>query len=163
MTELLSRSPEETERWAAILGTLVKTADVVGLSGELGAGKTTFVRGLARGLGCGARVLSPTFMVVREHTDGRIPLYHMDLYRLDGGDAFELGLEDYFSADGVVAVEWPERAAGLIPDERLEVDLTFTGESERTLRLAARGARAESLLREWIGAVGPGAAEGGRR
>lgn len=109
--ESLCPDPADTERFAESISGRLGPGDVVLLEGPLGAGKTCFVRGLARGLGHrGERVLSPTFQLVREHRGGRLPLYHVDLYRLKGPDeVLPLGLEEVFDGDGVSAVEWPER------------------------------------------------------
>jgi tRNA threonylcarbamoyladenosine biosynthesis protein TsaE len=119
------------ERLAAALG----PGDVVLLYGELGAGKTAFVRGLARGLGASDRdVTSPTFTLVQEYA-GRLPLYHVDLYRLEPKEVEDLGLEELVSADGVVAIEWAERWHGR-PDDAIEVRLEHAGEDQR--RIAVR-------------------------
>ncbi|HNW92134.1 MAG TPA: tRNA (adenosine(37)-N6)-threonylcarbamoyltransferase complex ATPase subunit type 1 TsaE [bacterium] len=129
----ITRSPEETEALAGDLAATLAAGDLVLLAGELGAGKTEFVKGLAKGLGIHGIIQSPTFALVREHRDGRVPLIHLDLYRLaGGGEVEELGLDE-LRAEGIVAVEWPERAAaswtkplvrvalayGAVPDERL--------------------------------------------
>lgn len=108
----------DTEALAASLASELGPGDVLLLSGVLGAGKTCFVRGLARGLGhAEGGVLSPTFQLVRESRGGRLPLFHIDLYRLAGPvEAGRLGLEEYFDGDGVCVVEWPERLAGLVPN-----------------------------------------------
>jgi tRNA threonylcarbamoyladenosine biosynthesis protein TsaE len=119
------------ERLAAALG----PGDVVLLYGELGAGKTAFVRGLARGLGASDRdVTSPTFTLVQEYA-GRLPLYHVDLYRLEPKEVEDLGLEELVSGDGVVAIEWAERWHGR-PDDAIEVRLEHAGEDQR--RIAVR-------------------------
>lgn len=109
--------PQDTEARAAGLAAALKPGDVLLLSGPLGAGKTCFTRGLAAGLGLDpGKVLSPTFQLVRELRGGRLPLFHVDLYRLEGPDVVErLGLEEYFDADGVTVVEWPERLGRLGP------------------------------------------------
>lgn len=128
---VITRSPEETQALARELAATLAAGDLVLLTGELGAGKTEFVKGLAAGLGVTALVQSPTFTLVREYNDGRVPLIHLDLYRLAGGEVEELGLDE-LRARGIVAVEWPERAkapwplpllqvilrAGATPDER---------------------------------------------
>ncbi len=106
----VTRSVEETEALAADLATRLTPGDVVLLSGDLGAGKTAFVRGLARGLGIDPEeVSSPTFALVHEYGGGRLTLFHVDLYRLDGAASADLGLEEMSAGGGVLAVEWPER------------------------------------------------------
>lgn len=106
-------SPAETEALAAALAARLAPGDVVLVSGELGAGKTTFVRGAARALGVSGRVTSPTFTIARRYEDGRLPVSHLDLYRLDGLEAEEPELlDDELGLDRVAFVEWPERAAG---------------------------------------------------
>ena len=109
-------APEDTQALAAELAPRFKAGDVLLLSGELGAGKTCFTGGLARALGHADTVLSPTFQLVREHRGGRLDLFHIDLYRLQGPvEAAGLGLEEYFDADGLSVVEWPERLGPLAP------------------------------------------------
>src|SRR5688572_32430820 len=115
-----TRSEEETEEVARGLAPTLRAGDVLLLSGNLGAGKTAFVRGLARGLGVdGGEVSSPTFTLVHEYRGGRLTLYHADLYRLDRASTDDLGLEEMGVADGVLAIEWPDRLthvmAGAMP------------------------------------------------
>jgi len=144
--------PEEaaTERLGEVLGQLAQAGDVIGLSGELGSGKTTLVRGLARGLGVppDLPVVSPTFTLVNEYP-GRLPLYHIDLYRVSEEEQEGLGLEEYLYGTGVAAIEWAERLADP-PAERLEVRLRLwppeTGE-QRLAELIPFGARAAELTR----------------
>jgi tRNA threonylcarbamoyladenosine biosynthesis protein TsaE len=124
--EVESTSPEETERIAARIAQRLRPGDVVTVAGELGAGKTTFVRGAARALGVTAPVTSPTFTVGNRYR-GKVDVSHLDLYRFDGVSPAEWGdLEPYF--DGAVCfVEWPEAAAGVLPPVRLEVRLRHIG------------------------------------
>jgi tRNA threonylcarbamoyladenosine biosynthesis protein TsaE len=142
-----SRSPADTRALAARLGERLQAGDLVALRGELGAGKTEFVRGLAQGLGAPAdEVASPTFALAHEHR-GRITLVHLDLYRLNEmPPEFLPDLEDYLGGPQVTAVEWAERLGGLLPPERLEVTLTISGEKERQIILAGHGPRGEELL-----------------
>jgi tRNA threonylcarbamoyladenosine biosynthesis protein TsaE len=123
--EFSCAGPGDTEALASGLATDLGPGDVLLLSGVLGAGKTCFVRGLARGLGhADGAVLSPTFQLVRESRGGRVPLYHIDLYRLQGPqEAQGLGLEEYFDGDGVCAVEWPERLGALAPERAWRVSI----------------------------------------
>lgn len=118
-----SRSPADTQAAAAALAPALKPGSVLALHGDLGAGKTCFIQGLARALGVEATVLSPTFTLIAEYR-GRLPLYHVDLYRLDGEqDALRAGLDEYLHGDGVTAVEWAERAARLLPPGTIHVYL----------------------------------------
>lgn len=121
--EYLSHSETETEAAGEALAARLKAGDVVAYRGDLGAGKTAFTRGLARGLGCTGRVSSPTFTIVNEH-EGRLPLFHFDLYRLgDGEELFDIGWEDYLDRGGVCAVEWSENIAGALEGDALRVDI----------------------------------------
>jgi len=144
--ETKSASVEATKAIGEALGILTQPGDYICLEGELGAGKTVFVQGLARGMGVSDQyVTSPTFAIVNEHR-GRLILYHIDLYRLSGTDDLtDIGFSEYPGA-GVAAVEWPERAAGLLPEERLDVRLEYNGEEARRLIFEARGERHEALL-----------------
>lgn len=115
--QIISNSVEETERIASKFAADLPGGSIVAFTGDLGAGKTAFVRGMARGLGIQERVTSPTFTIVNEYNDGSRPLFHFDLYRLNGADElFDIGWEDYLSRNGICAVEWSERAAELMED-----------------------------------------------
>ena len=119
-----SNSPGETEALGAALAKLLWPGAVVAFTGDLGAGKTAFVRGMAQGLGVAGRVTSPTFTIVNEYEGGRLPLFHFDLYRLASSDElFEIGWEDYLRRGGVCAVEWSENAAGALERDTVRVDL----------------------------------------
>ncbi len=122
--QFLSSSPEETEAIGARLARVLSPGDVVAFSGDLGAGKTAFVRGLARGLEISGRVTSPTFTIVNEYEGGRLPLFHFDLYRLGSADElFDIGWEDYLARGGVCAVEWSERMEELLEPDAIQVDI----------------------------------------
>ena len=142
-----SKSTDETRQLGERLGALLKGGDVVLLSGELGAGKTVFVQGMARGLGFDGSVSSKSFVLMGEYP-GRLTLYHADLYRLEEPEqVLELALDE-ISADGVLAVEWPERAGeGVLPEEDVRVDFEVTGEETRVLRLSAEGERGGEIIR----------------
>ena len=143
---LASGSAEETRRLGERLGRLLRAGDVVLLSGELGAGKTVFVQGLARGLGFDGSVSSKSFVLLGEYS-GRVTLYHADLYRLEAPDEVEELALDEVSADGVLVVEWPERAGnGMLPEESLRIDFEVTGEETRAMRVGGRGERAIELM-----------------
>ena len=110
-------NPEQTEALGAALAEQMAPGDVVAFFGDLGAGKTAFVRGMARGLGISESVTSPTYTVVNEYLSGSMPLFHFDLYRLSGpDDLFDIGWEDYLDRGGICAVEWSERAEELLKD-----------------------------------------------
>ena len=128
---------EETEASGRRFGELLTAGTFIALRGDLGMGKTVWVRGLARGLGVTGPVTSPTFTLMRAYESGRLPLYHFDAYRVSGADEFAaIGWEEVFYGPGVVAVEWPERVEELLPEGRLELWLQ-PGETpeERTLTL----------------------------
>jgi tRNA threonylcarbamoyladenosine biosynthesis protein TsaE len=132
-----SASPEETEAIAARLAAGLEAGDVVGVSGELGAGKTTFVRGAARALGVTDPVTSPTYTIGNRYR-GRVDVSHLDLYRFERVTPPEWGdLEPYFD-DAVVFVEWPEAGAGVLPAPRVAVELAHAGAGRRVVRIDAR-------------------------
>ena len=123
MLEIFTNSERETELVGERFGANVPDGAVVAMYGELGAGKTAFVRGMARGMGISCRVSSPTFTIVNEY-QGRIPLFHFDMYRLPDADAlFDIGWEDYLDRGGVCAVEWSENVAEALPEDTVWVDL----------------------------------------
>jgi tRNA threonylcarbamoyladenosine biosynthesis protein TsaE len=145
--QLWSRSPAETRALAARVGADLRPGDVVALQGELGAGKTEFVRGLAAGLEVPAdAVASPSFALAYEY-QGRLTLVHLDLYRLaEISPEFLPDVEDYLAGPQVIAVEWAERLGNLLPLERLDVLLVITGEEERQITLTGHGPRWGELL-----------------
>jgi len=156
--ELESGSAEETEAVAARLARALRPGDVVLVSGELGAGKTTFVRGACRALGITSRVTSPTFTIGHRYV-GRVDVSHLDLYRFRGVSAAEWGdLEPYFS-DAIVFVEWPEAGSGVLPSPRARVHLEHIAPEVRRLVLETGD---ETLLEESTGA-GSGLRHGDRR
>ena len=137
--EYLSHSEQETEELGAALAGRLKAGDVVAYRGDLGAGKTAFTRGLARGLGCTGRVTSPTFTIVNEY-EGRIPLFHFDLYRLgDEEELWDIGWEDYLGRGGVCAVEWSERVSEALPEDTLWVTLERVDGQEDWRRITVEG------------------------
>ena len=135
--EYLSHSEAETEALGQALAARLRPGSVVAYRGDLGAGKTAFTRGLARGLGCAGRVTSPTFTIVNEY-DGATPLFHFDMYRLGSSDElFDIGWEDYLTRGGVCAVEWSERVDDAMPADTLWVDIARgTGESDRIITIS---------------------------
>ena len=115
--EFITKTPEETELLGERLGRLLRGGEIVAFEGGLGAGKTAFTRGLARGLDIPMRVTSPTYTIVNEYTGGRLPLFHFDMYRLESeDDLFDIGWEDYLRRGGVCAVEWSENVRGAMED-----------------------------------------------
>ena len=127
--EHITNSPEETEAVGAALGKILPAGTILAYKGDLGAGKTAFTRGLARGLGCTDTVTSPTYTIVNEYLSGRLPLFHFDMYRLaSSDDLFDIGWEDYLDRGGICAVEWSENVDDAMEDaitvciEKLEGD-----------------------------------------
>lgn len=146
MIELETHSPEETRRLGAQLGAVVTAGDVILLNGTLGAGKTHFTQGIAQGLGITGAVRSPTFTLINEHDEGRVPLYHIDLYRTEGNaDLVTIGLEDYFEGDGVVVIEWSAKGGAWIPADALQITITPLDDIHRHFQIEAHGSRAELL------------------
>ncbi|WP_135554901.1 tRNA (adenosine(37)-N6)-threonylcarbamoyltransferase complex ATPase subunit type 1 TsaE [Paenibacillus cymbidii] len=135
----VARRIEDTERLARELAARCGPGAVLALDGDLGAGKTAFAQALARTLGVQAQVSSPTFTIIKEYEGRDCPFYHMDVYRLTGADASQLGLDDYFFGDGVTLVEWARLIADLLPEERLAIDIERTGDEERLFRLTPAG------------------------
>ena len=136
--ELLSHSPEDTEDIGARLAEQLEPGAVVAFTGDLGAGKTAFTRGLARGLGIPDRVTSPTFTIVNEYEGGRLPLFHFDMYRLGSADElFDIGWEDYLRRGGVCAVEWSENIADALEEDAVRVDIRRgASDQERVITIA---------------------------
>jgi len=131
-----TNSPEKTWALAAELTERLAPGTVIALHGDLGAGKTCFIQGLAAALGIDEPVTSPTYTLIGEY-QGRLPLHHIDLYRLSGPEeALGLGLEEYFDADGITAIEWAERAEGLLPADLLHIKIAVDSETgTRTFRI----------------------------
>lgn len=141
-----SRAPEDTVALGERLGRAAEAADLICLWGELGAGKTQLAKGIARGLGVDDTVNSPTFILMNEYR-GRLPLFHVDLYRLaDAADALAGGVVDERQSDGVTVVEWPERMGEVLPGRRLDVRIEGTGDDERTIELSTSDRALARLL-----------------
>lgn len=148
MLKVTTHSPEETRLLGEALGKLAGPGDVFCLNGDLGTGKTVFARGVASGLGVAGRVASPTFTLINEHR-GRIPFYHMDVYRLgDPGEMLDLGYEEYFYGPGVTLVEWAGLVEEFLPDERLEISISRSGEELREIVFIPRGESYRRLAEE---------------
>jgi tRNA threonylcarbamoyladenosine biosynthesis protein TsaE len=130
----ISNSAEETESFGRQFAGKVKQGDVLALTGELGGGKTQFVKGLCAALGCNGAVTSPTFTLIHEYSGGRLPIYHFDFFRIeDRQDAERLGLDDYFFGDGVSVVEWADRFRELIPENARWISFETKSESQRAI------------------------------
>jgi tRNA threonylcarbamoyladenosine biosynthesis protein TsaE len=145
--DIISHSVAQTQRFAARLGELVCAGDLFCLEGDLGSGKTCFVQGLARGLGIAETVHSPTFILANEHRGGRLPLFHLDVYRVCApGEAIGIGLDDYLAGEGVCVIEWAEKIRSVLPPERLWISFRHVAEMKRGLLIEASGAHYEELL-----------------
>ncbi len=153
--EAVTRSAEETMSLAAAFAALCRPNDVLALQGTLGAGKTCFVKGLARGLGVEDErdVISPTFVLMRRH-EGRLALHHFDAYRLRDADEMEaIGSGEAFEAGGVSVVEWADHVADCLPSEHFVLSITVAGATERRFRLTAHGASNRERLDEFRAAL----------
>ncbi|PLS34493.1 tRNA (adenosine(37)-N6)-threonylcarbamoyltransferase complex ATPase subunit type 1 TsaE [Carnobacterium maltaromaticum] len=148
--KLNANNEQETRAIAAKLAEYLTAGDVILLEGNLGAGKTTFTKGLAEGLGIKRVIKSPTYTIIREYTEGRLPLYHMDVYRLEETGGTELGLEEYFQGDGVSIVEWATFIPEDLPKDYLKINLIPTGPNleQRELIFTATGAHYSQMLVE---------------
>jgi len=149
--DFLSHSPEQTLRIGIRLGELIQPGDVICMAGDLGTGKTTIARGIARGWGSLDLVTSPTFVLINEYRRAdAMRLYHFDAFRLSGStDAVDIGLLELFEDHASILVEWPERVAEVIPDQRLWISLRWVDESRRGLHFDALGPRYERLLKDF--------------
>ena len=148
--ELNSHSPEQTQLLGSYLGELAQKADVFLLVGELGTGKTCLVQGIARGLNVKEYAFSPSFVILREY-HGRLPLYHIDFYRLDHIEELaDLGLEEYFYGDGVCVVEWAGKGLQIVPRDNLLITLHYIPafETKRSICLKPQGARYRELTEQ---------------
>ena len=150
MVTVFVENEQETIDLATKLTEYLKPGMTILLEGNLGAGKTTFTKGIGAGLGIKRIIKSPTYTIVREYQDGRLPLYHVDLYRLSEEEVPDLGLDEYFEGEGVSVVEWPSVAPEDLPLERLEIELTTDVEQpeKRSIKLKATGEKYEQLLKD---------------
>jgi tRNA threonylcarbamoyladenosine biosynthesis protein TsaE len=146
--EIISHSPEGTQRIGAQLGKLALPGDIFLLVGGLGVGKTCLTQGIAWGLDIKEYAVSPSFVVIRE-LYGRLPLYHIDFYRLDHLEEIaELGLDDYLYGGGVSVVEWAEKGLSLLPQEHLLIEMSYLADTERSLKLKPSGKRYRQIVAE---------------
>ncbi len=151
-TELRTHSPQETKKLAFRLSPLLYPRDVISLTGDLGAGKTCFVQGLAKGLGIKRKVTSPTFVIIREYK-GKLPVYHFDLYRLSLEELEDLGYEEYLFGDGVSVIEWGEKIYSLLSGDFLEIELKRTlKEKERKIKIVPHGVSWVERVKRWFNA-----------
>ena len=130
---LLTHSKAETKTLGQRIASFLKPGDVLLLTGDLGAGKTTLTSGIGEGLNVNEEVLSPTFNILKCYFHGRLPFYHIDAYRLEGQN-IEIGLDEVIEGDGACVIEWPQFIEPLIPDEHLEIEITNLGENDRKFR-----------------------------
>lgn len=134
-------SPAETRALGQRLAHLLRSGDVLLFWGDLGAGKSEMTRGIAHGLGITEAVTSPSFTILNVYETGRVPLYHFDWYRLESAEElWEMGMDEYLGGDGIAVVEWPSRCPEAIPETRLDITITPTGETEREITITPRGA-----------------------
>lgn len=150
MWQIISSSPAETASLGRWLGQIAEAGLVIFLQGDLGAGKTHFAQGVALGLGVDEHVNSPTFTIINEY-QGRLPFYHMDLYRLsEAEEGLLLGLEEYWYGEGVSLVEWPERMEGYWPRDLLHIEIRYGAEeNQRHLSITASGELSRRVLLNW--------------
>lgn len=134
--ELLLKNEDETRNFGVNLGKKLSAGSIVALIGDLGTGKTTLSKAIAKGLGVEETVTSPTFNIVKEYRTGRLPLYHFDVYRIgDPEEMYEIGCEEYFYGDGVCLIEWADIIEDILPDDTIKIEMFYGDEeSERILK-----------------------------
>lgn len=142
----ITKTELETKQLAQELATLLKPGDVITLEGDLGAGKTTFTKGIGIGLGVTRTINSPTFTIVKEY-EGEIPLYHMDVYRLEDSDE-DIGFQEYFHGDGISVVEWASFIKEYLPEKRLDIVMKLKNETEREITFTPHGKYFEFICKE---------------
>ncbi len=151
MIKIITKTPQELEYLGSRMAQLVQPGDFIALDGDLGAGKTLLTQGMAKGLEVSEEIVSPTFTIIHEYETGRLPLYHMDVYRLkQPEEMYDLGYEEYFYGEGVTVVEWAQIIEPLLPDEYLAMEIVVVPEG-RELRFVPHGARYERLIEELTG------------
>ncbi len=134
MREYFSDSPQETVNIAAHFADVLKSGDVIAFTGDLGAGKTCFTKGLASGLGYKGMVTSPTFALINEYVGGRLPIYHFDMYRVASyDDLYSTGYFDYENSGGILVVEWSENISEVLPDNTIYINIENLGENKRKI------------------------------
>jgi tRNA threonylcarbamoyladenosine biosynthesis protein TsaE len=144
---LKSSSSESTREIGSIIASVCHPGDVIALSGDLGAGKTTLTQGIAKGLGIDESVTSPTFVLIKHYSGDRVGLTHIDLYRLESEEeALALDLDELFYGDSVVVVEWPDRFMSVFPDQYLLLTISYSGLDERVVEVTGVGQRGDELV-----------------
>ncbi|WP_067725001.1 tRNA (adenosine(37)-N6)-threonylcarbamoyltransferase complex ATPase subunit type 1 TsaE [Oceanobacillus damuensis] len=146
MEKIQTNTEHETISLAEKLALLLKPGDVITLEGELGAGKTTFTKGLANGLGVKRNISSPTFTIIKEY-EGELPLYHMDVYRLENSEE-DIGFDEYFHGNGITVVEWAQFIEDYLPEERLNIRISYIDEHKRELEFTSTGTRFKWIVNE---------------
>ena len=147
-----TQSTSETIRIGKGIGSFLRSGDVVALAGDLGTGKTQFIKGLAAGMGVGkpTYISSPSFTLINEYP-GKVAFYHIDLFRLRSEkEAEELGLEEYFQSEGVTAIEWADKISSLLPKETLWVHIQYTGKNTRSIEMIPKGKRYKELIKKFM-------------
>lgn len=149
MLKIISKSAEQTYKLGECLGKVLKPGDIICLTGDLGAGKTAFTKGIGIGLDIAEFITSPTYTIINEY-NGRIPLFHFDVYRLEGvEEMYELGYEEYFFGDGAVVIEWADIVKDIIPQERLWITILRGKEEDtREVMFDASGDRYQKVIKE---------------
>lgn len=149
---LTSEGADETINIGQIIGRFLQKGDIVALVGELGSGKTCITQGIARGLNVPESyyITSPTFTLINEYP-GRIPLYHLDIYRLSGSqDLIDMGYEEYFYGDGIIVIEWAEKIRNILPDGTLFINLMYVDENTRSISISGNRKRSAALFEELV-------------
>ncbi|MFS0674414.1 tRNA (adenosine(37)-N6)-threonylcarbamoyltransferase complex ATPase subunit type 1 TsaE [Ornithinibacillus sp. 179-J 7C1 HS] len=144
-----TNTADETIALAERLVSLLQPGDVLTLEGDLGAGKTTFTKGIATGLGIKRTLSSPTFTIIKEY-EGTIPLYHMDVYRLENSDE-DIGFDEYFNGNGITVVEWAQFIEDYLPEERLDITIKYLDEQSRGIEFNPIGAHFEKVVKAVVG------------
>lgn len=145
------KNEEVTYKFGEKLGNLLGANDVVTLNGDLGAGKTTMTKAIAKSLGIEESITSPTFTIVQEYEDGRLPLYHFDVYRIaDPEEMYYIGFDEYLAKGGVVIIEWAQIIRDVLPNERLDIEIHYSEDGGRTVILTAYGEKYEKMMQELI-------------
>lgn len=147
--QIETNTEEETKALATRLANLLRPGDVITLEGDLGAGKTTFTKGLAVGLGVKRVVNSPTYTIVKEY-EGELPLYHMDVYRLEDSDE-DIGFSEYFEGDGISVIEWAHFIEEYLPEDRLDIKINYIDEQKRLLEFQPAGHHFTRVVTSLIG------------
>ena len=144
--EIVTNSPEETQRLGEVLGKYARPGHIFLLTGRLGAGKTALTQGIARGAGSTDMARSPTFVLVTQYR-GRLPIHHMDLYRLGSAvDVIDIGIDEYLNGDGLCVIEWADKASQVFPPERLDIQIDYLSENTRKISVSSDAVEYEGLL-----------------